>query len=275
MWEVAFWNPQRGSAGEVGGGIERTSIVPDVAVPARFPHEVTIHQGRIERILEDDLRRYSTRGVQRSSRVTSVSIDDEGDSEFPVVAQIEGPSGVRTIRTKYLVGADGAHSTVRRCMDLKLEGETSDFIWGVVDFVAETDFPDIRRRSAIHSNNGSVMVIPRERIETGEYLTRLYVHIQDEVKPESDIASEEGIEGESKSDSRAKRERITLESIFKQAEEVLSPYKIRPRRPDAVDWWAAYQIGQRAAKHFVKQDSKGVDRVFIVGDGKWCRSSTY
>lgn len=268
MWEVAFWNPSRSSANGVGGSIERTSIEADVAVPARFPHEVTIHQGRIERIFEDDLRRYSSRGVQRSSRVKSVSIDEEGDAEFPVVAEIEDASGVRAIRAKYLVGADGAHSVVRRSMDLKLEGETSDFIWGVVDFVAETDFPDIRRRCAIHSDNGSVMVIPRERIQTGEYLTRLYVHVQDEVQPESDIASEEGIKGDSKNDSRARRERITLESIFKQAEGVFKPYKIKPKRPDAVDWWAAYQIGQRSAKRFTKQDSRGVNRVFIVGDGE-------
>jgi phenol 2-monooxygenase len=263
MWEVAFWNPAPAPK-----NIERTSIVPDVAVPARFPHEVTIHQGRIERILEDDLSRYSERGVQRSSRLTRVKMDEETDPEFPVKVEIEGPSGLRTVRTKHLVGADGAHSLVRRSMDLKLEGETSDYIWGVVDFVAETDFPDIRRRCAIHSDKGSVMVIPRERIATGEYLTRLYVHVQEEVKPDSDIAAEEGISGENKSKARARREKITMESILVQAQEVFSPYKIRPRREDAVDWWAAYQIGQRVSEKFTKQDSKGVDRIFIVGDGK-------
>lgn len=261
MWEVAFWNPAPAPK-----NIERTSIVPDVAVAARFPHEVTIHQGRIERILEDDLRRYSTRGVQRSSKLTKVVIDETGGPEFPVLVDIEGPSGVRTVRTKHLVGADGAHSLVRRSMGLKLEGETTDFIWGVMDFVADTDFPDIRRRCAIHSDKGSVMVIPRERIATGEYLTRLYVHVQDEVKPDSDIAAEEGIEGESKNKAKARRDKITMESILGQAQEVFKPYKIQPRRPDAVDWWAAYQIGQRVSENFTKQDSNGVDRVFIVGD---------
>ncbi|KAG4421451.1 hypothetical protein IFR04_005401 [Cadophora malorum] len=262
MWEVAFWNPTQ----DKSGGIERTSIVPDVAVAARFPHEVTIHQGRIERILEDDLRRYSARGVQRSTRLTKVELDEAGDAEFPVLVEMEGPSGSRTVRTKHLVGADGAHSLVRRSMDFKLEGETSDFIWGVVDFVADTDFPDIRRRCAIHSDNGSVMVIPRERIATGEYLTRLYVHVQEEVKPDNDIASEEGIKGASKAEAKARREKITMESIFAQAQEVFKPYYIKPRRADAVDWWAAYQIGQRVSENFVKQDSKGVNRVFIVGD---------
>jgi phenol 2-monooxygenase len=273
MWEVAFWNPKQASVsnGDTNGGIqgiERTSIVPDVAVAARFPHEVTIHQGRIERILEDDLKRYSARGVQRSSRLTKVLIDEAGDPDFPVLAEIESPLGVRTIRTKHLVGADGAHSLVRRSMDFKLQGETSDFIWGVVDLIVDTDFPDIRRRCAIHSNDGSVMVIPRERIATGEYLTRLYVHVQDEVKPDSDIAVEEGIEGVRKSEAKARREKITLESILEQAQEVLKPYYIKPISEDAVDWWAAYQIGQRVSERFVKQDSKGVNRVFIVGDGK-------
>jgi len=272
MWEVAFWNPKQASKsnghnGDVQG-IERTSIVPDVAVAARFPHEVTIHQGRIERILEDDLRRYSDRGVQRSSRLTKVSVDEAGDPEFPVLAEIESPTGLRTIRTKHLVGADGAHSLVRRSMDLKLHGETSDYIWGVVDLIVDTDFPDIRRRCAIHSDRGSVMVIPRERIATGEYLTRLYVHVQEEVKPDNDIAAEEGVEGVKKSEAKARREKITMESILAQAQEVLKPYYIKPRRADAVDWWAAYQIGQRVSEHFVKQDSKGVNRVFIVGDGK-------
>jgi phenol 2-monooxygenase len=156
-------------------------------------------------------------------------------------------------------------------MDLTLRGETSDFIWGVVDLVVDTDFPDIRRRCAIHSDRGSVMVIPRERIATGEYLTRLYVHVQEEVKSDSDIAIEEDIEGVKKSEAKARREKITMESILAQAQEVLKPYYIKPRRADAVDWWAAYQIGQRVSEHFVKQDSKGVNRVFIVGDGKWKR----
>jgi phenol 2-monooxygenase len=53
-----------------------------------------------------------------------------------------------------------------------------------------------------------------------------------------------------------------------QAQEVFKPYYIKPKRENAVDWWAAYQIGQRVSESFVKQDSKGINRVFIVGDGK-------
>ncbi|KAI5280709.1 hypothetical protein KEM54_003558, partial [Ascosphaera aggregata] len=152
IWEVGFWNPSP------KGGIERTSIVPDVAVKARYTHEATIHQGRIERILNDDFMRFSQRGVLRSTRLVEIHLDEHGDPEYPVAAEIETEGeGRRKIKSKYLVGMDGAHSTVRQLMGQELEGESLDNIWGVIDFVADTDFPDIRRRCAIHSNAGSIM----------------------------------------------------------------------------------------------------------------------
>ncbi|KAL4960066.1 putative phenol monooxygenase [Aspergillus stella-maris] len=260
MEEVAFWNPT-GKKEDEGDVIERTSIVPDVSVPARFQHEVTIHQGRIERILETDLLRYSQRGVQRDTKLVDVKIDENGDPEFPVLAEIEVGEAKerRTIRAKYLVGADGAHSNVRRCMGLSLEGESLDHIWGVVDLVIDTDFPDIRRRTAIHSPAGSVMVIPRERIATGDYLTRLYVQVpDDEIETGDDRKAKEG--------AKARRAGVTLESIFQNAAAAFKPYYIRPKENGAVDWWAAYQIGQRVSDQFTVKDSKGVNRVFIAGD---------
>lgn len=83
MRDVAVWNPAEVKNGDsypaVASTIEETSIVPDVSVAARYPHEVMIHQGRIERILEDDLLRYSKRGVQSSTTLIDIQIDEEGD----------------------------------------------------------------------------------------------------------------------------------------------------------------------------------------------------
>lgn len=263
MWEVAFWNP----SSDKDKIIERTSIVPDVAVPARYPHEVTIHQGRIERILETDLLRYSKRGILRDSRVVDVKIDEDGDSEFPVVAVIETNGQQRTVRSKHLVGADGARSAVRRSMGLKLEGESSDHIWGVVDLVVDTDFPDIRRRTAIHSPAGSIMVIPRERISTGDYLTRLYVQVPGDFNPDNDPKTENGTSTPPVGDARTRRSQVTMEAIFQQAADAFKPYTIKPKKGTEVDWWAAYQIGQRVTNNFAVKDSKGINRVFIAGDG--------
>jgi phenol 2-monooxygenase (NADPH) len=261
MWEFAFWKPSDDKAKV----IERTSVVPEVIPPARFKYETTIHQGRIERILETDLLRYSGRGVLRNTKLLHMQLD-ENDTEFPVLAEIETDGVKRLIRTKYLVGADGAHSVVRRCMGLTLDGESLDHIWGVIDLVIDTDFPDIRRRCAIHSPAGSIMVIPRERIVTGDYLTRLYVQVPGLVDQKGDLIDEEAFKvPRSGRDLRAK---VTLEGILQQATNAFRPYSIRPKHHDSIDWWAAYQIGQRVSPKFIVKDSQGIDRVFIVGDGR-------
>ncbi|KAF9892487.1 hypothetical protein FE257_001596 [Aspergillus nanangensis] len=258
MWQFAFWKP----SDDKTKIIERKSVVPEVIPPARFRYEATIHQGRIERILETDLLRYSNRGVLRDTKLLHVEID-ESDQDFPVLAEIETEGVRRKIRSKHLVGADGAHSMVRQCMDLKLEGQSLDHIWGVVDLVADTNFPDIRRRCAIHSPAGSVMIIPRERIATGEYLTRLYVLVPGAVTPDDNDDATPDVTLE---DARVRRGKVTLENILQQAQDAFKPYYIRPRREDAVDWWAAYQIGQRVSPEFIVKDSTGIDRVFIAGD---------
>lgn len=276
MSEVAFWNakptPQTNGNGAIKNpGIERTSFVPDVNVASRYQHEVTIHQGRIERILKENLDQYGGQDIIRfSHRFTGFKFDEAQCPEYPILFTVEkiepdGSVTQKSFRTKYLVGADGAHSIVRQDMDLKLEGETTDHIWGVVDFVADTDFPDIRKRCAIHSSAGSIMVIPRERIASGECLTRLYVQIADEV-PEPDMPCDDTL---GKAKSREKRAAVTLDYIMKQGMKVLAPYTIRVKEGTTVDWWAAYQIGQRMTPKSSTGDRDGVNRVFIVGDGEY------
>jgi phenol 2-monooxygenase len=48
--------------------------------------------------------------------------------------------------------------------------------------IPDTDFPDIRNRTAIHSNNGSCMIIPRE----GDTV-RLYIQLA-----EKDVSDHDG-----------------------------------------------------------------------------------
>jgi phenol 2-monooxygenase len=272
MEEVAFWNPVAQSSQEdcsgIKRGIKRSEFVPDVNMPARFPFEVTIHQGRIERILQENLHLYAPEDTIRRSHRFLEYVVDQSDPEFPVLVKYEydrtdGTTKQALVRTKYLVGADGAHSRVRKCMGFDLEGETTDHIWGVCDFVATTDFPDIRKRCAVHSDVGSVMVIPREQIATGEYLTRLYVQVPGEVAADQDSGTDK------KTADKKKRGDVTLDYIFEQARAVFSPYNISIKEGTTPDWWAAYQTGQRMSPKFSARTSDGIDRIFIVCDVKY------
>ncbi|RPB11815.1 hypothetical protein P167DRAFT_188824 [Morchella conica CCBAS932] len=257
MHEVGFWNPT-----EDGAGIVRTAFVPDVAVPARYPHEVTIHQGRIERIFNEDLEKNGNK-VQRGWKVSGWEFDYE-DEEFPVVVKMSGQDMERVVRAKYLVGADGAHSTVRDGMGLKLVGDHTDHVWGVMDAVVKTDFPDIRKRCAIHSSTGSIMIIPRERISGNKVLTRIYCQMEDEVERDPTIAAPSTADPTAaKQQAKKRREKVTLERIISQSQKVLAPYTISFAD---IDWWAAYQIGQRATTKFSTADKNGVLRVHIAGD---------
>ncbi|KAJ7608773.1 phenol hydroxylase [Roridomyces roridus] len=167
------------------------------------------------------------------------SLNQEDDEE-DLIAQSKARSGDEEIvHAKYVIGCDGARSWTRRTLGFELQGEATDFIWGVMDIIPITDFPDIRMRCAIHSaENGSLMNIPREN-----GLTRLYIQLK-EVTPDAS--------------GRADRSKITPENIFSAAQKILSPYKIDY---EYCDWWTAYQIGQRVGTNFDAHN-----RVFLAGD---------
>ena len=53
----------------------------------------------------------------------------------------EDPNAPREkIRARYVVGCDGAHSWTRRQLGFQMEGEQTDFFWGVIDLIPITDF---------------------------------------------------------------------------------------------------------------------------------------
>jgi hypothetical protein len=57
-------------------------------------------------------------------------------------------------------------------------------------------------------------------------------------------------------------------SILAQAEKGIYPYKTGSKASTEPDLFAAYQIDQRMSPKFTLTDAAGVERVFIVGDGK-------
>jgi 2-polyprenyl-6-methoxyphenol hydroxylase-like FAD-dependent oxidoreductase len=64
--------------------------------------------------------------------------EDDTDDLIRKGREKEGTSEI--VRAKYMVGCDGAHSWTRRQIGSELQGEPTDFIWGVMDIVPITDF---------------------------------------------------------------------------------------------------------------------------------------
>ena len=137
------------------------------------------------------------------------------------------PARPKTIRAKYVAGCDGARSRVREAIGAAPQGDFANHAWGVVDMLAETDFPDIRLKAAIQSaDHGNILLIPRE----GGYLVRLYVDLG-----EIDPANREALR------------LITQDQVIQTAQRVLHPYTLEVR---SVAWFAVYQVGQRVTDRF-------------------------
>lgn len=242
---AAFYNPS------ADGGIKLTDRVPGItAENARYPFEVTLHQGAIEAIFLDSMR---SMGVQVERPIVPVSLEITEDvversdpNAYAVRVTLShldpapGQAPIEIVNAKFVVGADGAHSWVRKTLNISMDGEQTEYIWGVIDVIADTDLPDFRNKAAIHSINGSCMVIPRE----GDKI-RLYIQLEGK-----DVINADG---------RVDKSKMGPEKILEVARRSFYPYTIKT--PKELDWWTIYIIGQRVASRYSVSE-----RVFISGD---------
>ena len=156
--EVAFWRPN-----EAGGGLHRANRIQDVEDDlSEMPH-VILSQARVHDFYLK-LMRNSVNRLEPDYDYELVDVSKSDDHNGLITATFHGPnSKVEAIRTRYVVGCDGARSMVRKSMGQALQGESARQLWGVMDVLAVTDFPDIRLKAAVQSlEHGSVLIIPRE-----------------------------------------------------------------------------------------------------------------
>ena len=181
---------------------------------------------------------------------STLEVTDEGD--YPVKVTLVRSAGPdegqeRVVHAKYVVGCDGARSKVRASIGCTLAGDAANHAWGVMDVLANTDFPDIRTKCAIQSHDGgSILLIPRE----GGYLFRMYVDLG--VVPEND---------------KGAVRKTSIEQIIAKANEILTPYTLDVKN---VAWHSVYEVGHRLTDRFddVRLEDLGTrtPRVFITGD---------
>lgn len=143
VFEVAFWDPTSD-----GNGIGRTGTWASCPsfIDARYPFTTLLHQGHIERVFLADLDKNGVQ-VQRPWGIKGFTSDEASNSEYPVEVQLEHVDGYakETIRAKYLFGGEGARSFIRNQLDIPVRHKDPiEHVWGVMDGVVETDFPDIK-----------------------------------------------------------------------------------------------------------------------------------
>jgi 2-polyprenyl-6-methoxyphenol hydroxylase-like FAD-dependent oxidoreductase len=252
VYEVAFWDP-----GSSEDGVVRTGTWASCPsfIDARYPFTTLLHQGLIERVFISDMEKNGI-AIQRPWTIKGFKTDENTDPKYPVEVNLEHINGgqTETVRARYLFGGEGSRSFIRE--QLKIAVQRKDpiaHVWAVMDGVVKTDFPDIRVTSkahvndtaltimpqmkcTIHSEHGSIMVIPREN-----NLVRLYIQI-----------------ASSTDEDWSPRKPATEEEVQDLAKRILRPYSIEW---ESVEWYSLYPIGQGIADKYTLDH-----RVFIGGD---------
>lgn len=243
--QTAFWTPDPANPAH----IKRIGRVQDVADDSsEMPHTL-INQARVHELFLGVMKNSPSRlEPDYCWAVRDVAIDPSTD-DHPVTVTLENTGvnagATKTVRANYVVGCDGARSNVRQAIGGKLHGDAAHQAWGVMDILANTDFPDVRQKCLITSaHEGNVLILPRE----GGYLFRMYVEL-DKLNP----------------DERVSSRNFTADHMIAAANRIIQPYTLDVKE---VVWWSIYEIGHRMTDRFddVLAGEDRNPRVFTAGD---------
>ncbi len=196
-------------------------------LPSAYRFALMIPQSDTERILDEHL---NSLGVRVDREVELVTFSDTGQD---VTAKLRYADGTEeTVQTSWLIGCDGAHSSVRHLLGKEFHGETSLVDW----LLADVHLVDVPRTPEINIGWHSEGVLATFPI--GENRYRIV----------ADVGSAH--------DSAARLPEPTLEDV----QEVLDKrFPGGARATDAV-WLSAFRINERKVA-----DYRG-GRAFLAGD---------
>lgn len=237
--------PMRGQLIFVNGA-EQARI--DLRLPPEVPYGfAALPQYETERIIEEHLARFGT-VIERGTELLSFTQDDEG-----VVSLIRTSSGEeQEVRSRYLIGCDGAHSTVRKALGLGFEGGAFSDEYMLADVEVDWSLPQGYGLRAMHRTDGTVddllVCIPLP----GRRRYRMSMMVPPEL-------STKGHQGE-----RGGEVHHGLESGrapgLEHVQAVLDRLSPQPTTASSMRWSSVFRISHRLVNRYAE------GRVFVAGD---------
>jgi 2-polyprenyl-6-methoxyphenol hydroxylase-like FAD-dependent oxidoreductase len=201
-----------------GNFISRQSSWWDELEGCFHKHFLMLGQSHIELILDEKLKSLDV-PLLRSTRVNDIKISDSG-----CITSLS--NGIK-IKSKYLIGADGASSFVREHLKIPFDIIRPQIIWAVVDGIIETDFPKVPEIIVFQSETSDVAWIPRE----GD-IDRFYV--------------------------RMDRKDFSFVEVLEKINHAMKPHFLKFNE---VVWFSQFSVKESLASKFFSHE-----RVFLAGD---------
>ncbi|WP_449486676.1 FAD-dependent monooxygenase [Streptomyces avidinii] len=255
--------PMRGQLIYVNGRDQgRTDLVLPPEVPYGF---AALPQYETERLIEEYVAGLGT-AIERGTELLSFTQDADG-----VTARLRTASGAEEeLRARYLIGCDGAHSTVRKGLGLSFEGAAFAEEYMLADVVADWDLPyGYGLRSLHRADDGStddvLVCIPLPG--AGRY--RMSMLVPPELSAREDAGSSTGSPARGPAaaapadgvvhglEGGGAGARVPELSHIQAVVDRLAP---QPATLSGLRWTSVFRISHRIV------DRYGEGRVFVAGD---------
>lgn len=181
-------------------------------------HFLMLGQSNIEQLVDKKLTAMNA-GVKRATSIETIELNEDGC----LTTLTNGD----TIQSRYLIGADGSQSFVRKHFQIPFEIEQPQIIWAVIDGVIESDFPKVPEIIVFQAETSDVAWIPRE----GE-IDRFYV--------------------------RMDTHDFTMEQAVDKINRAMQPHQLSFKE---VVWFSQFSVRESVAEKYIV-----ADRVFLAGD---------
>jgi NADPH-dependent dioxygenase len=218
-------------------GRELTHVVMDPEdLFTRYPCSYSLPQVYTEEIMRQRLAEVGGR-IEYTTRLEHLE-----QNEHEVIAVVRDPDGQsRQIRASWLIGCDGAHSTVRKQLGIPFEGSSSE-TWMVADTYLDWEFGGEERQDTLYillSEQGALVTFPFP--ETNHWRV---------LDTSPDLS-----EGEDA--------KVIIPQLTRKLQAAIGSETAQVRD---VSWISAFTIQQR------RVSSARVQRVFVAGDAAHCHS---
>ncbi|KAI8329694.1 FAD binding domain-containing protein [Chlamydoabsidia padenii] len=218
-----------------------------------FPQLTSLGQSNVERIFMEEIEKLQGKIEWKTELVGYEQLGDH------VVARVKnGDSDTKEISAKYIVGADGCHSKVRKQNpSWTYEGHSIKSQFALADLVLEgPDISRIRNRQVVfyHSKGGCIL-IPLPHQGTDDQITLRMVANLGSYETNDGSRVTHGVDNP--------REVLTLDKVKELMDERIVGLKLNIKKSL---WLTYFNVNERIANGFRR------GRAFLVGDAAHCHS---